>query len=224
MEHFFSVNGKIFLFINKLIDLMLLDIIFLITCLPIITIGTSFTALYQTTMRIVDNTESYIIRNYFFYWKQNLKRGTLLWIPSLFLLTLCILNLCVLPVMPPGLYRTFSLCVQFVLLFLLCGILLYAFSLPEEYRCSLVYTMRNASFMAFKYLPTTCLCICISASPFALILLAPKIAGWILSLTIVIGCSGIAYLHSVILYKTLKKETQKGKATLLLSQCRRSNR
>lgn len=209
LEHFFSMDGKFFVFVNKLTDLIILNILFIITCLPIITIGTSFTALYQTTMRIANNTESYITKDYVRYWKQNLKQGTLLWIPALALLTLSLLNLCLLPNMPPTLYRTVSLYMQLVLLFLLCGILLHIFSLPEEYRCSLSTTIRNASLIAFKHLPITCLCMCISAFPFTLTLLIPKITGWILSSTIVIGCSGIAYLHSVILFKTLKKETQK---------------
>lgn len=206
MEHFFSMDGKFFVFINKLTDLIILNILFIITCLPIITIGTSFTALYQTTMRIAENTESYITKNYFFYWKQNLKQGTLLWIPSLILLALCILNLYLLPAMPATLYRTISLYIQFFLLFLLYSILLYAFSLPQKYRYSLSNTIRNASLIAFKYLPITCLCVCISAFPFTLTLLIPEITRWILSSTILIGCSGIAYLHSLVLHKTLKKE------------------
>lgn len=209
LKHFFYMDGKFFVFVNKLTDLIILNILFIITCLPIITIGTSFTALYQTTMRIADNTESYITKNYFIYWKQNLKQGTLLWIPSLVLLTLCILNLCLLPSMPPTLYRTISLYLQFVLLFLLYGILLYSFSLPAEYRCSLSNTIRNASLIAFKHLPVTCLCICISVLPLSLNLLIPKITGWILSPIFLIGCSGIAYLHSIILHKILKNETQK---------------
>lgn len=208
MENIFSMNGKLFVFVNKLTDLIILNILFIITCLPIITIGVSFIALYQTTMRIADNTESYVTKNYFFYWKQNLKQGILLWILSLVLFILCALNLYILPAMPSTLYRTVSLYMQFVLLFVLYGILLYSFSLPEEYRCSLPHTIRNASLIAFKYLPITCLCLCISAFPFTLTLIIPKIAGWILSLTIVIGCSGISYLHSIILHKILKGVSQ----------------
>lgn len=209
MKYFFSADGIFFVFINKLTDLIILNLIFTITCLPIITIGTSFTALYQTTMCIADNTESYITKNYFFYWKQNLKQGVLFWIPSLFLIALCVLNLFLLPVMPPTLYRAIALYFQFFLLFLLYGVLLYVFALPQEYRCSLSNTLQNAFLIAFKQLPITCLCICVTAFPFTLALLIPKFTTWILSCFIVIGCSGTAYLHSIILHKTLKKEIQK---------------
>lgn len=199
------MDGKFFTFITKLSDLLLLNVLFIITCLPILTIGVSLIALYQTTLQLADNTDSYILRNYFSNWKQNLKQGILIWIPSFILLILCIFNLSVLPHMPQNLYRTTCLCLQFVLLFFLYGIFLYAFSLPKVYRSSCLNTLRNALFMTFKHLPVTCLCLCISVIPYALIILLPKITGWILSFFIVIGSSGTAYIHSYILQKVFKK-------------------
>ena len=205
MERIFPMDGKFFTFITKLSDLLLLNVLFIITCLPILTIGVSLTALYQTTLQLADNTDSYILRNYFSNWKQNLKQGILIWIPSFIMLILCIFNLSVLPHMPQNLYRTTCLCLQFVLLFFLYGIFLYAFSLPKVYRSSCLNTLRNALFMTFKHLPVTCLCLCISVIPNALIILLPKITGWILSFFIVIGSSGTAYIHSYILQKVFKK-------------------
>ena len=206
MERIFPMDGKFFTFITKLSDLLLLNVLFIITCLPILTIGVSLTALYQTTLQLADNTDSYILRNYFSNWKQNLKQGILIWIPSFIMLILCIFNLSVLPHMPQNLYRTTCLCLQFVLLFFLYGIFLYAFSLPKVYRSSCLNTLRNALFMTFKHLPVTCLCLCISVIPSALIILLPKITGWILSFFIVIGSSGTAYIHSYILQKVFKKD------------------
>ena len=205
MERIFPMDGKFFTFITKLSDLLLLNVLFIITCLPILTIGVSLTVLYQTTLQLADNTDSYILRNYFSNWKQNLKQGILIWIPSFIMLILCIFNLSVLPHMPQNLYRTTCLCLQFVLLFFLYGIFLYAFSLPKVYRSSCLNTLRNALFMTFKHLPVTCLCLCISVIPYALIILLPKITGWILSFFIVIGSSGTAYIHSYILQKVFKK-------------------
>ena len=205
MERIFPMDGKFFTFITKLSDLLLLNVLFIITCLPILTIGVSLTALYQTTLQLADNTDSYILRNFFSNWKQNLKQGILIWIPSFIMLILCIFNLSVLPHMPQNLYRTTCLCLQFVLLFFLYGIFLYAFSLPKVYRSSCLNTLRNALFMTFKHLPVTCLCLCISVIPYALIILLPKITGWILSFFIVIGSSGTAYIHSYILQKVFKK-------------------
>ena len=67
MENFFSLDGKFFRFINKFTSLIALNFLFIITSLPIITIGVSFYALYQTNLKLSQNTESYIARTYFFF-------------------------------------------------------------------------------------------------------------------------------------------------------------
>ena len=42
---FFNMDGPIFRFLNKMADLCILNLIFMICCLPVITIGASLTAL-----------------------------------------------------------------------------------------------------------------------------------------------------------------------------------
>lgn len=197
MRHLFSADGRFFLFINTLTDLIILNLLFFLTCIPVITIGASCMALYQSTLRLADNTESYIVRGYFAEWQKNLKKGTLIWIPSFVLLIFCVFNLSVLPSMPPTFYRTAAFCLQFLILFVLHGSLLYAFLLPENYRQTVTVTYKNALFLTFKYLPYTFLCLCISALPFMLALILPRSARLILSIYMVSGFSVTAYIQSI---------------------------
>lgn len=44
----FSPDSKFFAVMSKIGDFIVLNILFVITCIPIITIGTSFCALYTT--------------------------------------------------------------------------------------------------------------------------------------------------------------------------------
>ena len=53
--------------------LIALNFLFIITSLPIFTIGVSFYALYQTNLKLSQNTESYIARTYFFFWRKKKK-------------------------------------------------------------------------------------------------------------------------------------------------------
>ena len=57
MKHIFSLDGKLFLFLNRLADLLLLNILWLITSIPLLTIGASTTALYYVTLKCVRNEE-----------------------------------------------------------------------------------------------------------------------------------------------------------------------
>ena len=54
MENFFSLDGKFFRFINKFTSLIALNFLFIITSLPIITIGVSFYALYDFQWEFIE--------------------------------------------------------------------------------------------------------------------------------------------------------------------------
>ena len=61
---------------EKFGDLFLLNILFTITSLPVITIGASFTALYSMTFKMVRNEEMAIKDGYFKAFKRNFKQST----------------------------------------------------------------------------------------------------------------------------------------------------
>lgn len=205
MEHFFSTDGRLFDFFSRLADLILLNFLFLLTSIPIVTIGSSCTALYTVTIHMADHTESYITRSYFTAWKNNLKSGTAVWIPALLLLLLCNWNLSVLPVMPHNALPVLLLCFQLLFLFMLCGMLLYLFCLLAVYKNTLKNMIKNAVIMTFRFLPYTILCLCISLIWPALIILLPNITGILLSIMMIIGFSLTAYFHSMILLKIFRR-------------------
>ena len=65
---------------GKLADLILLNLLFIICCIPIVTIGASITAMYYVTLKMVRNEESYLFRSFFKSFKQNLKQSTVIWL------------------------------------------------------------------------------------------------------------------------------------------------
>lgn len=94
-------------------------------------------------------------KNLFFFWRKNLKQNILLWLPVMILFIFCLINLYILPFMPETFFRSLTLCIQFLILLLLQGFLIYAFFLPDQYRTTLKYTVKNAVILTFKYLPAT---------------------------------------------------------------------
>ena len=63
---------------GRVADLIMLNVVFLICCLPIVTIGASLTALHYVTLKMARNEESYIIRSFFKSFKQNFKQATVI--------------------------------------------------------------------------------------------------------------------------------------------------
>ena len=77
-------SQRFFISIDKLGDLFFLNIFFLLTSIPIVTIGASFTALYSVTNKMVNNKEKASVKeDYFNAFKANFKQSTIIWIIDL---------------------------------------------------------------------------------------------------------------------------------------------
>ena len=64
-------------FINTLCNFVALNLVFLITCLPVITIGTALSSLYYVTLREARGAYGYLVRTYLREFKNNFKKGTI---------------------------------------------------------------------------------------------------------------------------------------------------
>ena len=81
----FGIDSKFYEVVSKIADLVVVNLLFVLCSLPIITIGASTTALYGVTKKMAENREGYIFRNYFRLFKENFKQSTIMWIILLLL-------------------------------------------------------------------------------------------------------------------------------------------
>lgn len=72
---FFSADGALYKFITRFWDMVKLNFIWLICSLPVITIGVSTVAAYSVTLRMIEENEGYVVRNFFKAFKENFKQG-----------------------------------------------------------------------------------------------------------------------------------------------------
>ena len=63
-------------FINTLCNFIVLNLVFLITCLPVFTIGAALSSLYYVTLKEARGEYGYLIRPYLQKFRENLKTGT----------------------------------------------------------------------------------------------------------------------------------------------------
>ena len=70
---------------TRLMELIMLNCVFILTCIPIITIGSSVTALYSISLKMVRKEEGYIIRGYFKDFVRSFKQSTIFWLIALLL-------------------------------------------------------------------------------------------------------------------------------------------
>ncbi len=63
--------------------LFILNVLTVLCCIPVITTGAALTALHDGLIRIIRKEDGYIAKRFFAVFKDNLKSGTLLWLPFL---------------------------------------------------------------------------------------------------------------------------------------------
>ena len=157
MSKLFRMDSPLMRFLTKIADLMVLNILFCITSIPLITIGASWTALYSVTLKMVRDEEGSVSRSYFRSFRQNFRQATLLWLGVLVVLALLALDIRVLNGMAggtaPGLLRVG------VEILALLGIMVLQYLFPSlaRFEASLADTLKNACMMALAHLPKTAL-------------------------------------------------------------------
>ena len=157
MSKLFRMDSPLMRFLTKIADLMVLNILFCVTSIPLITIGASWTALYSVTLKMVRDEEGSVSRSYFRSFRQNFRQATLLWLGVLVVLALLVLDIRVLNGMAggtaPGLLRVG---VE-ILAFLGIMVLQYLFPSLARFEASLADTLKNVCMMALAHLPKTAL-------------------------------------------------------------------
>ncbi len=198
----FNLDSPLMQFLTKLADLFILNFLFLLCCIPIVTIGASLTALYTVALKAAKNEESYIIRSFFLAFKNNLKIGTLTW---LIVLAVGIILWTDLQIMP-GIAAPFGTILQVLTLtisFLYLIGVLYLFPYIARFENTLFGSLKNAFLLAISHLPYTLLLVAISVlATLATLFIDLRIIGF---LWLVIGYSGIAYINSIFFRKIFAK-------------------
>ena len=77
---FFDMDSPLMQGLGKMADLLWLNVLTLICCIPIVTIGASFTAMNYMALKMARNEECYITRGFFKSFRENLKQATLIWL------------------------------------------------------------------------------------------------------------------------------------------------
>lgn len=75
MKGLFQIENPIWVFMGKLVDMLVLTGLWVFTSLPVVTMGASTAALYYVTLKLAENEESYVVRSFFRAFKENLRQG-----------------------------------------------------------------------------------------------------------------------------------------------------
>ena len=205
MNRFFSMDNKFFVFMGKVADLCLRNLVCLACCIPIVTAGASITALYYVTLKMVRNEESYIFRSFFKSFKQNFRQATIIHLIMVAAAVLLYLDTNIVKVMGEPMSQIMSV-IFAVFTLVYAMILLYLYPILAKFYNSVKNTFTNAILMAIRHLPYTIIMLIICALPL-LIFFVPSLQMQmtLILLLLLFGMAVIAYLNSFFLVKIFDK-------------------
>ena len=200
MRKFLNPYSPLMIFLSNLTDIIVLNVLCFICCLPVITIGPSVTAMHYITLKIARDEEIYVLRDYFKAFKENFKQSVIAWLVFLVITAVFFVDYLILKDMGLENTKVFFMIIGAIYL-LVCLTMMYVFPLMARFENSLKQTVKNALFMSILHIFKTVIMAVIYAIPFVLLPLHYNV----LMVFLLVGLSGPAYFNSFIWKSIFKK-------------------
>ena len=200
MNRLFQIDNPFFRFMGNVADLVILNFLFLICCIPIVTVGASFTAAYYVAMKKVRGEESYIARSFFHSFKENFRQSTIIWLIFLFLGILVFFDFRIIGAMEGSVSAVLNY-LMIVAVFFAVMVFLYVFPVLARFYNPVKVTLKNALLMSIRHLPYTILMIAITATFVFITFFDYFSLAYGLFIWLVIGFALIIFIHSYFFRK-----------------------
>lgn len=198
---FFNPKGAATRFLTAICNLIIVNLLFILTSIPVFSLGASLTALYRITIAIVAGDNPAVFREYLKAFKDNFLRSTLLLLIYTALSGFFIFEIYMVRTMmePQFAWAQYP---AYFFLFAIAASSLYSFPLIAWFDTSFKQMLKNSLLLAITNLPITIMYIVITAVMAYLIYEFTIIP---LSFMVFMGISILAWFYSLFLKKIFEK-------------------
>lgn len=187
---------------SRVADLMILNILCIICCLPIVTAGASITAMYYVTLKMARGEESYIVKGFFHSFRENLKQATIIHVIMLLLGMLLTFDLYFTRnFQAVGTFYTILTYVFIAGIVVYLMVLTYIYPILAKFYNSVKLTFRNALLMSIRHLPYTILMLVVTIAPAVVIFAVPVAFSILFLFYSLMGFAVISLFNSYFLRK-----------------------
>ena len=205
MDSIFSPDSALMRGLSRIADVMLLNVVFIATSLPVITLGASLTALNFTAMRIATGKCESVIGDYFRSFRQNFRQATVIGLVLAFLAVVLALWFDVITNLSYGaLVELALLAIWYVLAFNFAAAAVFVFPYLASFEGRIRDVFRNARLMSWKHPLTTLAALALIALSVAVTVFYPQATGYGL-LWFLIGFAGIAVVNGRMFARVFSK-------------------
>ncbi|MDO4268747.1 MAG: YesL family protein [Eubacteriales bacterium] len=200
---FFNYDNPVWRFIGKFFDIMILNLLWVVCSIPIVTMGASTTAVYYVTMKLVRDEDSSTIRSFFKSFKENFRQATIIWL--ILLAAGCLIGFDLYFFMrvrtDASMFRTVMLAVFLGFALIWLCITLFVFPLQAKFYNPVRRTIFNAFFMSIRHFLHSLGMIAVDVLMVALALFVP----WLMAVMTLFGFPLFAFVNSCVFVSVFDK-------------------
>ncbi|MCH5275654.1 MAG: DUF624 domain-containing protein [Lachnospiraceae bacterium] len=200
MSKLFDIDSPLIQGLNRIADLMWLNVLTLVCCIPIITAGPALTAAHYVALKMKRKEEGYITKEFFKSFKMNFKQSTiiglLIWIITLIFATdfyiiqeggIALSNVLQVLLMAMGLLFVFTV--------------IWVFPIQAKFINTIKATLKNAFALSIIHIPKTLLMLVVYLLPYIGLYITMRV----FPLVLLFGISAPIYVSATLYNKMFKK-------------------
>ena len=204
MKNLFNSESFLMRFLSRVADMMLLNALWLICCIPVVTIGSATAAAYHVVLKIVEQEEAGIFKMFWQGFRSNFKQATKVYLILFVPMVIVILDIILL---------AFGLLGDGIAAKVICGfpalvfsmVWAYVFPLTAKFENTAFTTIKNALILSIANLPRTLAVTALNLFPLVWAIAEPILFTKCFVIFILGGFAWIAYGNAHILNKIFNK-------------------
>lgn len=207
MKAVFGLDNGFMRAAERLFDLLLLNILFVLTCLPIVTLGIGKLALYATAAELRERGRLPLLSSYWKHVRQNWKQGLLLGLVEILVTSMALVDLWLIQGFE-GFPVTLMTIVAYAVLFLSVMLHLYVYPVAAQYELgikdlyikSFLLAGINGQWSLLLLVVLGLLGLLMTSSAYGLVFGC--------AFLLIIGCSSLVYGHMLIMTKIFERSVR----------------
>ena len=161
--NFMNQDNIVVIALNRIGDIIIANLLFLLCSIPLVTIGPSLTALYHCMLRIVKGNEDKVTKTFFRALRQNFVQSLIAWLALVIVGVILFLNTHFLLQNTSEAGKSFIICLAGTCT--ACYYHTYIFPVIAAFSNTLKNLVKNFCYFAFMHIPSTLLIAVISILP-----------------------------------------------------------
>ena len=184
---FWAIDSPVMRVLGRLGDIIILNMIFVVGCIPVITIGTSLSALYAVAMKMARGEDPSVWKEFWKAYKRNFRPATICWKRG-----------------SESMYSIMRI-VLAVILGMWMLMFQYLFPYIARFENGIFATLRNALLLAAAHIPSTIVIVGLSVGSLILTLFTSRSFVIASIIWVFFGFAVLAYVQAFLLCRIFEK-------------------